>query len=116
MTMKMGRKMLTAMVVALPLSLAACGGGTSPRPKYDEVFVNTQLSRLQSEDARERYYGARALGEVRHPSVKKAICPLMCMLQDEEPLVRSAAERAIRKIAPSALKTGRKECGSESPL
>jgi hypothetical protein len=102
MTMKVGRKILAAAALALVLSQAACGGKPQPRPVYDEAFVNNLLPRLHSEDAETRFVAVRALGNVRHVSAKKAIPAIQCMLGDENRSVAEEAERALRKLDPSA--------------
>ena len=101
MTMRMGRKILVAVMLALPLSLAACDGGTKSRPEYGEAFVDAMIRELQSKDARSRFGAVHALAEVNSPFAKKALPALQCSLYDEHPRVREEAARAIRKIDPS---------------
>lgn len=98
MTMKMGRKILAAVVLALPLSLAACDGGTKSRPEYGEEFVDALILELKKEDVRSRYGSVHALAEIRSPFAKKALPVLHCMLHDGDSQVRKEADRAIRNI------------------
>jgi len=107
--MKMGKKLLAAVMLALPLSLAACGGKPQSRPEYGEMFVNTQIERLQDQDAYSRFCAARALAEVRCGAVQKAVPPLRCLLYDVNHDVRRQAERTLRKIEPRVVEIGRNE-------
>jgi len=113
--MKMGKKLLAAVVLALPLSMTACGGKPQSRPEFGEMFVNTQIGRLQDEDAKSRFCAVRALANVRCPAVQKAVPPLRCLLYDVNHDVRREAERALRNIEPRVIEIGRNET-SESPL
>ena len=113
--MKMGKKLLAAVVLALPLSQAACGPKPQARPEYGEMFVDTQIGRLQDEDAKSRFCAVRALANVRCPAVQKAVPPLRCLLYDVNHEVRREAERALRNIEPCVLEIGRNE-PSGSPL
>ena len=103
--MKMGKKILAAVMLALPLNLAACGNEPN-RPRYDEAFVINMIDKLQSENAQTRYYAVHALAEVRCTAARKAVPALRLMLHDENPYVRTEAMRALRKIDPCALAAG----------
>ena len=97
--MKMGMKILAAAV--LPLGLAACGGSTTPRPRYDEAFVDTLIRCLQDEDARTRFGAIRALGRLPGSVAQKAIPAVRCLLHDANPQVREEAARVVKKLDPS---------------
>ena len=107
---------LAAVMLALPLNLAACGGGKTSRPEYDEAFVVMLIGRLQNENAAARFCAARALGQVRIPAVQNAVAPLRCLLYDVNHDVRREAERTLRKIEPCIVEIGWNNRPSGSPL
>jgi hypothetical protein len=100
-TMMVARKILAAAALTMLLSLTACGRKPQPRPEYGEAFVDNMIECLYHPEPQMRYNAARALAEMNHPIARKAVCPLTCLLDDDDCMVRHEAARAIRKIDPS---------------
>jgi hypothetical protein len=90
----------------LLLVAAGCGGAcTPPENPYGEVFVDTHIRNLCSEESTVRFCAATTLGNLG-PQAARALPALGCTVEDPDCNVRCAAKIAIMKIGQEPLPLG----------
>ena len=103
-----------AAVLAAPVTVRAGDDTPAPRaaavPQYDGKTAAEWISQLASADVKDRQKAAYALFQLG-PDTATAV-PLARALRDADDYVRATASKALRKLAPEALRSAAPDLGA----